>query len=1277
MFETIILQEYLNKLLLLVLGAEEADLKATLWSIPETNAKFEYASTSVNSHEEAIYSCIHYSVAPYFDAYVVANNDDNERNKKYDDNQICIPMTKKKINELELSFLHIQKNIEIPFIFLNIHPIIQKAIEKASLLGDIAFLNKLQSDVNNWIKEINKVIKLSRDPSSGTTIQEINFWLNKETVLEEIKNQIKSVQIGLTLDILGHAQRFHVTTSFANIGLKEAKEKDFPIGELLSAPDLIKIKESLCVIFAHFNKKMRITIYPIKKALDLVEAISRDLNDVLIRVLGGSRLMYMEYNDFEKDMLGAEDVFKIWNEMIKEFTNITRDIMRKRADKFIPIRIIPAHDKLQEHTTKVVIEDDAIQQENITINKFDFMEEINLAYQSIKDIKVLDISVDGTEIWMQAECTYNERVSRIENQIIVDLRDRLGKCKSTNEMFRVFSKFNALFVKPKIRNAIREYQNELIDKVKTDISKLYNKFSQQYYKSGADHMAQLRDLPTISGFMIWARQIEIQLHTYMKRIEDVLGNDWELYPEGQKLQIFEAWQTEISNCSELIMTGRLFKISQNHTQGNILQLSVNFDPQILTLFKEVRNLLWLNYVIPHNITKSANIAKRVYPFAIITNYRKNIQAMIAKSINFEWKYFADIYDCNFSKKTLDSPEKNHVTFVREFANTVTEFQYKVDTLITIYEDILYLIDDLKICAYLTKNFNSNLEKIQQLIDRLNSESYSNLDTWIAQLDKQIETVLIQRLQHAISAWTTEFIAFCDNFTDAIEPVFVNKVILIIILAVVCNLPRIQGSRNLVQQVKKSSASLETSYSNLLTKILDGSLEKAYDVIEVKLKEASEHINKWFQFQSLWDLEPNYIYDSLGNDLNKWKQILSEIKKSRTLFDNSEVEHSFGCIIVNYEQIQNKINARYDHLQLDVLNKFGIKLGSSMREFYSKVSNFRNELETKSMQNNNISETIALIIFTQDIKHKVSKWHLDIEIFRESQKILKRQRYQFPSDWLYIEQIEGEWSAFNEILDKTNYQIQEQIEIKNFVSDWNKNKPIGGEIKSNIAICILTNYKNRATYLKDEYYTMYQAKEILKINLTIEDHLGSILEEIRDLKFVWNSLSKIWQSINALKEIPWSLVMSQEIRLQLKNILRSIKELPSHIQSYSAFKFLEDTVNAYIKVNPILSELKSEAVKNWHWKQLFKALKLENWFNLSEMTVEITLLEKHKNEQIMKDGVAQTFGEMTLKECFTYLLFDNKIVGYIKSVLINTVHAIFNTKFIKLLEHWILIYNIMM
>ena len=64
----------------------------------------------------------------------------------------------------------------------------------------------------------------------------------------------------------------------------------------------------------------------------------------------------------------------------------------------------------------------------------------------------------------------------METKIAARLRDQLGTAKNANEMFRIFSRFNALFVRAQIRGAIREYQTQLIQRVKKDIEGLHNKF---------------------------------------------------------------------------------------------------------------------------------------------------------------------------------------------------------------------------------------------------------------------------------------------------------------------------------------------------------------------------------------------------------------------------------------------------------------------------------------------------------------------------------------------------------------------------------------------------------------------------------------------------------------------------------------------------------------------------------------------------------------------------------------------------------------------------------
>lgn len=340
--------------------------------------------------------------------------------------------------------------------------------------------------------------------------------------------------------------------------------REFPLDELLSATTLLKVQDAVVLIFNHLNKKLKICPYPVKRALPLVSAISADLDSQLHTLLSGRRLMHLEYKDFDSLMNVAEGIFKTWDENLKEFTNVAREVTRKRGERFIPIKVIARHQKTQERLAYIkgfrhsheqlqrtitnvlgpksfdsigaasTGRDGAVAVEDI--GDVDAVEEVAQAYAILRDVDVLDVSPEGTEIWIAAENAYNERTSRVENSIIARLRDRLATAKTANEMFRVFSKFNALFVRPKIRGAIQEYQTQLIESVKLDIAALHERFKSQYGHSEAHAMAQLHDLPPISGAIIWARQIERQLNAYMKRVEDILGNQWGMYHEGQKLQ---------------------------------------------------------------------------------------------------------------------------------------------------------------------------------------------------------------------------------------------------------------------------------------------------------------------------------------------------------------------------------------------------------------------------------------------------------------------------------------------------------------------------------------------------------------------------------------------------------------------------------------------------------------------------------------------------------------------------------------------------------------------
>lgn len=230
------------------------------------------------------------------------------------------------------------------------------------------------------------------------------------------------------------------------------------------------------------------------------------------------------------------------------------------------------------------------------------VEEIHEAFESLKHIDILECSPEGNQIWNDTIKIYEERIEKVERRITTRLREQLAKARNANEMFQIFARFHDLLIRQHIRNAIREYQTQLIQRVKIDIDQLHEKFKAKYSASKAMKMSRMTvDIPLTTGSIIWAKQIEKQLLRYLKRVEDVLGSGWEQHVDGQRLKfegdsfkqrlntapIFEDWLEKASKKS-MSVTGFIFSIETVRTpKGSIFRLKVNFTPEVIMLTKEV------------------------------------------------------------------------------------------------------------------------------------------------------------------------------------------------------------------------------------------------------------------------------------------------------------------------------------------------------------------------------------------------------------------------------------------------------------------------------------------------------------------------------------------------------------------------------------------------------------------------------------------------------------------------------------------------------------------
>ena len=193
------------------------------------------------------------------------------------------------------------------------------------------------------------------------------------------------------------------------------------------------------------------------------------------------------------------------------------------------------------------------------------------------------------------------------------------------------------------------------------------------------------------------------------------------------------------------------------------------------------------------------------------------------------------------------------------------------------------------------------------------------------------------------------------------------------------------------------------------------------------------------------------------------------------------------------------------------------------------------------------------------------------------------------------------------------------------------------------------FDERLQKLREEFAQVNSVKESLQLEVGDSEKLVPLQEEMAALKTVWMELNSVYSKVEQLKETPWTAVVPKKIRAALDEIITNLKNMPTKLRQYEAFDHIQDQLSSYLKLNMLISDLKTEALKDRHWKIMLQKLKLTaslNELNLGNLW-DANLV---RNEAIIRELLTQAQGEMGLEEFLRqvreyWIEFEMELVPY--------------------------------
>lgn len=614
---------------------------------------------------EKIRTLLTLAISPYFE-YVSLRSTDSS--------SASLSLARKKFNELTLSLRHLQQKIHIPDLLLSATPHTKQVLQDPNLevLEDTVFLNELTGTVNTWIRQIQSITGLTRHASDGGSIQdEVLFWKSMETALSSVQLQTSLPEVKRAIEILNGAKRFQVTLAFQNnLGLLEKLDetkvynallKDLPIADIVYSKeqptDLAKFESAVVSLFNHLKRWKNLNTFPLSRMIELIELLLKEIVQHLVLVLTSLNLLALPLDRFTTLYNGSIlHVLTTIDTNIKFMVNVIRELMRRRQEKFMVIKIdqlllTALRDRLS-HLANLKLKHEEILLTLSHIHEDEALGD-DLATSFSKHIVALtpfDDSKQGISLWDNNEQIYLQAYTRILTAIASSLNRRFETCETFNEYLSLFKSFQNDGHKPS------SFIISLVeDKYKLRILEVVYGEVQQLFK--LNFAARKESFPKFDNALaniIWDLSLQSKLNFYILNLTLFLGENWDKYSLGSKIDLevssfldkinpqitFESWTQDASVLIQRSQeNGSILKISANEESDNDL-LVVNFDPNLYALIIQAEDLLSLGFEIPVNLLIQLDKIKLAQPLALA----------LAEHIEMLETLFTEIFVSGFGEK---------------------------------------------------------------------------------------------------------------------------------------------------------------------------------------------------------------------------------------------------------------------------------------------------------------------------------------------------------------------------------------------------------------------------------------------------------------------------------------------------------------------------------------------------------------------------------------------------------------------------------------------------
>jgi len=896
------------------------------------------------------------------------------------------------------------------------------------------------------------------------------------------------------------------------------------------------------------------------------------------------------------------------------------------------------------------------------------LSDLDMAFAEACSVDCLDCTAEGTQTWNTKVANYKTQAAATETLMSARLQGRLSQCSDTAQLMQVLNVFGPLLSRPRVASAIASYQTKLLQVAQQDLTALARVFSAGWAASDAASVAAVHHGPPVASAVAWLRQLQRATSAVAAVTRTVAGADWRDNSAARQLHtqcetffrkldpapVVAAWVQSVTASLDGSVDGPVWALQAPKGKPEQLQLQVAFNASLEELIAESTQLKTLGFTVPSTLRAPAKFAAYVFPMAarlraLCKGWRRDASALsiaLAPLLAAEEEHLRALVASGVDKGLhWDSPALPG--YVGTFASAVQRFGDMCATAQAAEVTVHAAISALQREPLSVEGVTSHVLAVQDAVTRLDIGAFADADTWAHDVRDSLAKVLSGKLQQAIPLWAGALQGAAAASAGAAAghldatllpaPVKLQMRLRDSTVTVTPAIHDVRGSlfrsmNTLLEAVMsqrlvcatstgaagstpaESDARDGTQHSlgpHVYTAGVSAAVGAATGAVEAVLGGIAAHTQHWLSLEALWGISAADMQRVAGTDVLIWRSMLDSMTAQRASLADSPRALQVGLATLLTGEIVDIVQHKLQSWHREALAQFANVVRSEVASFSAAVRLHRGALEEVALTASSSSGAIvAFITATAAAETAANTWAPRLQALADAEGALSRQHFAFPSDWLWLSQADGDWSAFQQILKRRKRDMTEQLPgLKRLVhstdaelsgkcnallGEWAVSQPTGADVSltPETALAVLAEFEARASALTQRWNDLDSARGAIGMDVGTACPLGPLQTDISGLQGVWRWAGSLHAKMAELRNTPWPAVAPSRVRSALLDLSAQVEQAPAAVQQYSVHSSTAAQVHALKSTHQQLVALKASCMQPRHWLRVARLLQLQ-------------------------------------------------------------------------------------